>query len=166
MLSRHVGVPLDIPALEEDLAALSGLDRYDTITWRLVTNESQHSASQIRGRPKPYAPPFMMLGVNLENTTSSDFHVSATGRYLAYGLATSASELRVDGTLGSESSDRRRAVHANRIVAAVCRASCRRLERHLQCDRRRGAGRAIRAGRFHELVRRWASTLASGVTSV
>jgi NTE family protein len=42
-----------------------------------------------------------MLGINLENTTSSDFHITATARFLTYGLVISGSELRVDGTLGS-----------------------------------------------------------------
>ena len=101
-LSRHVGSPLDIAELEEDLAVMSGLDRYESITWHFVTNDTGSSGLAIRGRPKPYAPPFMMLGINLGNTTSSDFHITATARYLAYGGPTSASELRVDGTIGSD----------------------------------------------------------------
>jgi NTE family protein len=102
MLSRHVGSQLDIATLEEDLAVLSGLDRYESISWRFVVNDTGNTGLEIRGRPKPYAPPFMMLGVNLENTTSSDFNITATARYLAYGVLTSASELRVDGTIGSD----------------------------------------------------------------
>ena len=43
-----------------------------------------------------------MLGLNLENTTSEDFRVTLTGRYLAYDIIGSGSELRVDGTLGSD----------------------------------------------------------------
>jgi hypothetical protein len=43
----------------------------------------------------------MMLGLNVENVTSSDFRVSVAGRYLTYGLLTSGSELRVDGSVGS-----------------------------------------------------------------
>ena len=46
----------------------------------------------------------MMLGVNLENTTSSDFRVTATARYLAFDIVGSGSELRVDGTIGSDPS--------------------------------------------------------------
>ncbi len=42
-----------------------------------------------------------MLGLNLENTTSNDFQITLTARYLTYGLLTSGSELRLDGTLGS-----------------------------------------------------------------
>jgi NTE family protein len=43
----------------------------------------------------------MMLGLNLENTTSSDFRITMTGRYLSFDVLGSGSELRVDGTLGS-----------------------------------------------------------------
>ena len=46
----------------------------------------------------------MMLGVNLENTTSSDFRITATARYLAFDTVGSGSELRVDGTVGSDPS--------------------------------------------------------------
>jgi NTE family protein len=101
LLPRHVGVPLDIEALEEDLEYLTGLDRYDTIAWRLVQNADGDTGILVSGRPKPYSPPFMMLGLNLENTTSSDFRITFTARYLAYGIPTSASELRIDGTVGS-----------------------------------------------------------------
>ena len=40
LLERHVGVPLDTAAIEEDLAELTGLDRYETITWRTARDES------------------------------------------------------------------------------------------------------------------------------
>ncbi len=44
----------------------------------------------------------MMLGVNLENTTSNDFRLTATARYLAFDVGGSGSELRLDGTIGSD----------------------------------------------------------------
>ena len=45
-----------------------GLDRYQTVTWRLRYDAARGLGLFVRGRVKPYAPPFMMLGVNLENT--------------------------------------------------------------------------------------------------
>ena len=45
-----------------------------------------------------------MLGLNLENTTSSEFRMTATARYLAFDVVGSGSELRVDGTLGTDPS--------------------------------------------------------------
>ena len=36
LLARHVGAPLDVNALEQDISIVAGLDRYQTVTWRLV----------------------------------------------------------------------------------------------------------------------------------
>ena len=88
--------------LEQDIAIVAGLDRYQTVTWRLMHDAARGFGLRVQGRVKPYAPPFMMLGVNLENTTSSDFRITATARYLAFDLVGSGSELRVDGTIGSD----------------------------------------------------------------
>lgn len=102
LMARHVGVALDIPAIEEDLAELTGLDRYETITWRTSHDEGGRPGLLVRGVAKAYAPPFMMIGVNLENTTSNDFRITTTARYLSFDLGGSGAELRLDGTLGSD----------------------------------------------------------------
>jgi NTE family protein len=102
ILARHIGAPVDQAAIEDDLSIVSGLDRYETVTWRLIDGAARGPGLLIRGRVKTYAPPFLMLGVNLENTTSSDFRITATARYLAFDTVGSGSELRVDGTIGSD----------------------------------------------------------------
>ena len=102
LLARHVGVPLDIDALEADLAVVAGLDRYETVTWRMIRDVERGYGLRVHGRTKTYAPPFMMLGINLENTTSSDFRITTTARYLAFDVVGSGSELRIDGTIGSD----------------------------------------------------------------
>jgi NTE family protein len=104
LLARHVGAPLDIKAVEADIAMVTGLDRYETVTWRMTRDAARGTGLLVRGRVKPYAPPFLMLGLNLENTTSTDFQISATARYLTFDVVGSGSELRVDGTLGSNPS--------------------------------------------------------------
>jgi NTE family protein len=104
LLARHVGTPLDVEAVEKDIAAVTGLDRYQTVTWRLTQDASRGFGLRVLGRQKPYAPPFMMLGVNLENTTSSDFRITGTARYLTFDTVGSGSELRLDGTVGSDPS--------------------------------------------------------------
>jgi len=101
VLAGYAGRTLDVARLEADLAPFSGLDRYQTITWRIVTNADGQSGLLVVGQPKPYGPPFLMLGLTLQNTTSSDFGVTASARYLTYGVAGSGSELRVGGTIGS-----------------------------------------------------------------
>jgi NTE family protein len=101
LLTRHVGVPLDMNALEADIAIVAGLDRYETVTWRMVNDSARGYGLRVHGRAKSYAPPFMMLGMTLENTTSSDFNIAATARYLAFDTIGSGSEWRIDGTVGS-----------------------------------------------------------------
>jgi NTE family protein len=101
-LAKHVGRPLNIQALELDLAELSGLDRYETVGWRLVPNDAGVVGLLVRARQKPNAPPFLMLGATLENTTSDSFGVSLSARYLNFDLPFDGAELRIDGTLGSD----------------------------------------------------------------
>jgi NTE family protein len=102
LLARHVGRPVDAVVLERDIAIVAGLDRYQTVTWSLTQDPARGVGLRVRARVKPYAPPFMMLGVNLENTTTDDFRITATARYLAFDTVGSGSELRVDGTIGSD----------------------------------------------------------------
>jgi NTE family protein len=102
LIARHIGADFNVETFEADIAVLSGLDRYETVTWRFVRNAVGENGVLVQARPKPYGPPFMMLGLNLENTTSEDFRVTFTGRYLAFDVLGSGSELRIDGTLGSD----------------------------------------------------------------
>ena len=102
-LSHHIGRPLDVPNLEKDLLALSGLDRYQALVWQ-AEGPADNIGLRVRARPKTYGPPFMMLGFNLENTTSSDFRVALAGRYLAFDVVGPRSELRLDASIGSDPS--------------------------------------------------------------
>jgi NTE family protein len=100
-LERHLNAPLDIPSLERDLATLSGLDRYQAIDWQM-TDQNGRTGLLVRAREKVYAPPFLMLGLNIENTTSEDFRVRLAARYLKFDVVGSGSELRVDGAVGAD----------------------------------------------------------------
>jgi NTE family protein len=102
LLARHIGAAFNAELFQADVAILSGLDRYESLTWQFVNNADGETGVLVQARPKAYGPPFMMLGLNLENTTSDDFRVTFTGRYLAFDVLGSGSELRIDGTLGSD----------------------------------------------------------------
>ncbi|HSC26371.1 MAG TPA: patatin-like phospholipase family protein [Vicinamibacterales bacterium] len=102
-LARHLDRELNLPELETDLATLSGLDRYQTIGWQIIGTPGREGLL-LHASEKPYAPPFLMLGLNLENTTSDSFRVQLAGRYLAFDTLGSGSELRVDATIGSDPS--------------------------------------------------------------
>ena len=102
-LAHHLDVPLDVPALEHDLTALSGLDRYQSLTWRMV-GEGDRAGLLVIGHEKRYAPPFLMLGFAIENATSQDFSVDVGARYLTFDTVGAGSELRLDGQLGTDPS--------------------------------------------------------------
>jgi NTE family protein len=102
VLERYVGAAFNVAGIESDLTALSALDRYESITWSIVANAGGESGLLVEAHAKPNSPPILMLGLNLENTTSQDFRVTFTTRYLAYDLIGSGSELRIDATVGSD----------------------------------------------------------------
>ena len=104
VFNAHVGRPLDVTELEHELKELSGLDRYETIRWQLTTNASGETGLTIRATEKQNAPPFLMLGLNLENTTSDQFQLSLAGRYLRFDVLGSGSELRLDASVGNDPS--------------------------------------------------------------
>jgi NTE family protein len=101
LLAAHLNVPLDVPALEKALSSLSGLDRYQAVDWQM-TAEDERTGLLVRAREKTYAPPFLMLGLNIQNTTSEDFVVQLAGRYLAFDAVGSGSELRLDAAIGAD----------------------------------------------------------------
>ena len=45
VLAPRVGQPLDVAALETDLETFAGLDRYETVDWRLDERDGQAWAS-------------------------------------------------------------------------------------------------------------------------
>jgi NTE family protein len=103
LMRKEIGRPLDIKALEADLTQLSGLDRYETVDWRLMSNETGEVGLVVQARAKATAPPFLMLGASLENTTTDTFGVSLSARYLSFDVPFSGAEIRLDGTIGSAS---------------------------------------------------------------
>jgi NTE family protein len=104
ILAPHVGTPLDVTSVERDIAITAGLDRYQSVTWRLMRDGARGVGLRVNGRVKPNGPPFLMFGGTLENTTSSDFRITASARYLAFDPVGSGSELRIDAKIGSEAS--------------------------------------------------------------
>src|SRR5262249_32696339 len=102
-LDRHLNAPLDIPSLERDLAPLSGLDRYQAINWQRP-EQNGRTGLLFSANEKVYAPPFFMMGLNVENTTSEDFRVRLTARLLKFDVVGSGSELRLDGAVGADPS--------------------------------------------------------------
>ena len=136
--SRYVNADLDVKALDSKLGELIGLDRYEAINWRLIRDDKGGLGLLVTGRPKPYAPPFLMMGLNLENTTSSDFQITLTARYLTYGLVFPRSEVRLDGTLGSNPAaavEWHQPVRSSPLFIATSAGVFHRTERSLSDDK-------------------------------
>ncbi len=100
-LAHHLNRAVDVPLLEKDLATLTGLDRYQSVTWQMI-DRSGGTGLLVSAHAKAYAPPFLMLGLNVENTTSENFRVQLAARYLGFDKVGAGSELRVDGGLGAD----------------------------------------------------------------
>jgi NTE family protein len=103
VLDAHVGHPLDVPKLDADLTMLGGLDRYQSLTWQVVS-AADGDRLEVRATGKRYGPPFVYFGMSLENTTADDVSFTFSSRYLAYDVVGSGSELRFDVALGSQPS--------------------------------------------------------------
>jgi NTE family protein len=136
VLKTHIGKPLDVRALELDLEAFAGLDRYETVGWHLVP-DGAGQALQIRARPKRYAPPFLMLALSLQNTTTDEFAFQLAGRYLTFDVAGSGSELRVDAGIGAQPSiaaELYRPIGKSPLFATVFAGASRRTINFIQDD--------------------------------
>ncbi len=100
-MSRHVGQPLDPVKIGASVTELGGLARYESLRWTVRERNGQFGLF-VTAFPKPYAPPFVFLGISLENTTSDEFRFGLNGRLLAFDKVGSGSELRLDVALGSD----------------------------------------------------------------
>src|SRR3954463_12862 len=57
LLARHVGAPLAVSAVEHDIAMTAGLDRYQTVTWRLIHEPARGYGFWGGGGPQTHPPP-------------------------------------------------------------------------------------------------------------
>jgi NTE family protein len=103
LLAPHIGRPVEVAEIERDITLLGGLDRYQSLVWTPVRRDGADGL-RLDAQPKAYGPPFVYLGMSLENTTGNDFRFGLSGRYLAFDVAGSGSELRLDAALGSDPS--------------------------------------------------------------
>jgi NTE family protein len=82
---------------------LAGLDRYQSLMWQIAP-AAGGDRLEVRAEPKRYGPPFVYLGMSLENTTANDVSFNVAARYLSYDVLGSGSELRFDAAVGSQPS--------------------------------------------------------------
>ena len=103
LLAKHIGKPLDVGHART--RSRRALRPRPLRVHHVALQRGRRTGATglaINAIDKRYAPPFLMLGVNLENTTSDQFQLSLTGRYLRFDVLGSGSELRLDAIVGAD----------------------------------------------------------------
>ncbi len=99
-LRSHTGRPVDVHALARDITALTGNDRYESMSYRL-TSGAQGTGLAITVRPELYGPPFMLTAIDLQNDEAMRLDATVRARVLSYDPLGSGSELRLDAEAGT-----------------------------------------------------------------
>ena len=99
-LSPLLNRPVEPDAIARRILEVTGDDRYEYLTYE-VTDRPAPTSLQIGVRQKTYGPPFLMLGLHLNNIDSTNFAVNLAARVLHYGLVGARSETRLDVVLGT-----------------------------------------------------------------
>jgi NTE family protein len=88
-------------ALERDVLTLSGTDRYDVVSYRLVERPPDVGLA-LTLRPRSYGPPFLLPGFDLRNTDSTTFAANLRARLAVYDTFVAGSEVRFDAGVGTQ----------------------------------------------------------------
>jgi NTE family protein len=94
------GRPLDEDQLATDLLLLSGTDRYELLTYHLLTVPGG-TQLVITATTRPNGPAFLTLGAELNNIDASNFAANLTGRTTIYDAVGRGSEVRLDFVVGT-----------------------------------------------------------------
>jgi NTE family protein len=103
-LRKALAPVLNKPVVPDEIApyilAITGSDRFEYLTYS-VTDRDKPTALEVGVRAKVYGPPFLLLGLDLNNIDSSNFAFNLDARVLHYGLIGAGSEARLDLILGT-----------------------------------------------------------------
>jgi NTE family protein len=100
-LSDLAGKEISPSVMEERLNEIWGRGRYAGLNYDLKEREGQ-TGVLIRVREKGYAPPFLNLGLEINNTQTDIFDFNLRARVTLMDRFWSGSEWRFDGSLGSQ----------------------------------------------------------------
>ena len=99
-LSKNVGEPLDLPALEKQLTQISGQRQFDYLGYEGFV-QNGIPALRITVHEKSYGPPFVDLAVNVEGSGVAAFDFSAGARLTFTDVTHHGGEWRNDLLFGS-----------------------------------------------------------------
>jgi NTE family protein len=92
--------PVEPDAMGKEILEITGSDLFEYLTYEVHETPTPTSL-QIGVRQKTYGPPFLMVGLDLNNIDSTNFAVNFSARVLHYGLIGVGSETRLDVVLGT-----------------------------------------------------------------
>jgi NTE family protein len=99
-LRKFAGKPVDTERLERDLKEVWGTGRFETVNYGWMI-ENGKTGLLIRAQEKVYGPPFLDIGVVVNNSATDDTEVNLLGRLTLYDLGGPGAEWRTDFSLGS-----------------------------------------------------------------
>jgi len=99
-LSENIGKPVDPERLARGILRVGGTDRYEYLTYRIASGP-EGPELLVFARAKSYGPPYLAVGLELNNIDSSNFAVNVSGRVTMYDTVGVGSEIRLDGILGT-----------------------------------------------------------------
>jgi NTE family protein len=102
-LKDFVDQPLDPLVFNKELTKIWGRGRYLGLAYQMV-DENGQPGLLIKAREKEYAPPFLNVGLELNNTSTDELDVNLRARVTFFDIGSEGSEVRIDGSLGSETS--------------------------------------------------------------
>ena len=99
-LKPLVGKPIDTPMLDTYLTRLTGLDRYDSVSYGLTQNDGE-AGLLVTVREKNYAPPLLQPAFVVDGTQPGNVTFTMGGRLTVLDIAGYGSELRTDFRFGN-----------------------------------------------------------------
>lgn len=100
-LRRHLGRPIDTTVLEADLTALTGVERYESLGYRL-TRENDRDGLLITVRGKSHGPPFVRFAAQVNGAEPERVGFGLGARLTAFDVGGYGAEWRTDLGLGTE----------------------------------------------------------------
>jgi NTE family protein len=103
--ARYIGQPINkqpvLGKFENDLTTLTGSGLYESLSYEKTSEPGRGEGLRIRVKEKSYGPPFVNLGVDVNNSDTNDVGFTLRGRLTAYDFGSKGAELRNDLNLGS-----------------------------------------------------------------
>jgi NTE family protein len=99
-LEKYLGHPLEPQQLADDLTSIRGLGRYDRLGYEIRRDNGQ-PALVVRADRKPYGPPFLIPGIEVDSGEGSGVDFTVGGRLTMFDVGRYGAELRTDLKAGS-----------------------------------------------------------------